>query len=69
MATTLPGSANAAPIFLVDGVNAIAIHNGVARIQFMRLNLEGKPETMVELAVPVPQVKSIVEAFMKASRT
>ena len=69
MATTFPPSASTAPTFLVDGVSAIAIHNGVARIQFMRLNLEGKPETSLELAVPVTQVKSIVEAFMKASRS
>jgi hypothetical protein len=55
--------------YLVDGVSAVAIHNGVARIQFMRLNVEGKPESAVELAVPVTQVKSIVEAFMKAQRT
>jgi len=56
------------PSYLVDGVSAVAIHNGVARIQFMRLNVEGKPEPSVELAVPVTQVKSLIEAFTKASR-
>ena len=54
--------------FLVDGVSAIAVHNGVARIQFMRLNVEGKPEPSLELAVPVPQVRSIMEAFQKAAK-
>ena len=56
------------PTFLVDGVSAIAVHNGVARIQFMRLNVEGKAEPSFELAVPVPQVRSIIEAFQKASK-
>jgi hypothetical protein len=59
-------SSNNADSYLVDGVSAIAVHNGVARLQFMRLNVEGKPEAVVELEVPVGQVKSIVEAFMKA---
>jgi hypothetical protein len=54
------------PIFLVDGVSSIALHNGVARIQFMRLNVEGKAEPVCELAVPGPQVRSIMEAFAKA---
>lgn len=54
--------------YLVDGVSAIAIHNGVARIQFMRLGVDGKPETSVELAVPVTQVRSIIEAFTKAAK-
>ena len=54
--------------FLVDGVSAIAVHNGVARIQFMRLSVEGKPEPSFELAVPVPQVRSIMEAFQKAAK-
>lgn len=57
------------PSYLVDGVSAVAIHNGVARIQFMRLNVEGKPEPSVELAVPVPQVRSLIDAFTKASRS
>ena len=29
------------PTLLVDGVSSIAIHNGVARVQFMRLGLDG----------------------------
>lgn len=55
--------------YLVDGVSAVAIHNGVARIQFMRLGVDGKPEPSVELAVPVVQVKSLIDAFVKASKT
>ena len=67
MATTQSGQ-SPCPAFLVDGVSAVAIHNGVARIQFMRLGVDGKPEPAVELAVPVPQVKSIIDAFTKASK-
>jgi len=54
--------------YLVDGVSALAIHNGVARIQFMRLNVEGRPEPTVDLAVPVAQLRSILEAFQKAAK-
>ena len=54
--------------YLVDGVSAVGIHNGVARVQFMRLNVDGKPEPTVELAVPVPQLRSILDAFVKVTR-
>ena len=57
------------PTFLVDGVSAIAVHNGVARIQFMRLNVEGNAEPAFELAVPAPQTRAILEAFVKATRS
>lgn len=56
------------PTFLVDGVSAVAVHNGVARIQFMRLNVEGHAEPAFQLAVPTPQTRAILEAFVKASR-
>ena len=56
------------PTYLVDGVSAVALHNGVARVQFMRLGVEGRPEPVCELAVPAPQVRSILEAFVKASK-
>lgn len=64
----MAAQSTAMPTYLVDGVSAIAVHNGVARIQFMRLNVDGKPEPNVELAVPVPQLKSIIEAFQKAAK-
>lgn len=53
--------------YLVDGVKAIAIHNGVVRIQFMRLGMDGKPENSVELHVPVASMKSVAEALKKAT--
>ena len=51
--------------YLVDGVSAIAIHNGVARIQFMRLSIDGKPVPTVEIQVPVLSVKSVIDALRK----
>ncbi|SDY70581.1 hypothetical protein [Nitrosomonas sp. Nm33] len=53
--------------FLIDGINTIAIHNGVVRIQFMRLGMDGKPEPNVQLHVPIIAMKSVVEAFRKAT--
>lgn len=53
--------------FLVDGVSTIAIHNGVVRVQFMRIGMNGKPVPSVELQVPVASMKSVAEAFKKAT--
>ncbi len=51
--------------FLVDGISAIAVHNGIARIEFMCLGIDGKPKPAVELQIPQATVKSITEAFKK----
>ena len=51
--------------YLVDGVSAIAIHNGVVRLQMMRLGLDGKPVHSHEMHVPLPAMKSIMEALRK----
>jgi hypothetical protein len=53
------------PVFLVDGVSNIAIHNGVARMQFMRLEVDGKAVPSHEVWVPLPAMKSILEALRK----
>lgn len=53
------------PTFLVDGVNAIAIHNGVARVQFMRLGVDGKPVNSHEMQLPLAAVKSLLDALRK----
>lgn len=52
---------------LVDGISAIAIHNGVARIQFMRLGLDGKATPTVEIDIPVSAVRSVIDALRKIS--
>lgn len=54
-------------VFLIDGVNSIAIHNGVVRIQFMRLSMEGKPEPSLQLHIPVTAMKSVADALKKAT--
>ncbi|BBL76541.1 hypothetical protein [Methylomagnum ishizawai] len=51
------------PSFLVDGIKTIAIHNDVARIQFMQLGNDGKPEDAMVLLVPLKQVGQISEAL------
>jgi hypothetical protein len=53
------------PTLLVDGVSAIAIHNGVARIQFMRIGLDGRPINSHEIMIPISAVTSIIEALQK----
>lgn len=53
------------PTLLVDGVSAIAIHNGVARVQFMRLGLDGNPTNSHEVLIPLGAVKSVVDALQK----
>ena len=51
----------------VDGINTLGIHNGVVRIQFMRLNTEGKAVPAVEINVPLSQMKALAETLMKAA--
>lgn len=53
------------PTFLVDGVQSIAINNGIARIMLMRLDITGKPTQNVELHIPMNQVASIAEALQR----
>ncbi|MBP7779913.1 MAG: hypothetical protein KA045_00040 [Burkholderiaceae bacterium] len=56
---------NSRDTYLVDGVSAIAIHNGVARLQFMRLGLDGKPVNSHEVHIPMPALKSVLDALRK----
>jgi hypothetical protein len=56
---------DAQPTLLVDGVSSIAIHNGVARVQFMRLDLDGRPTDSHEVMIPMGAVQSIIEALQK----
>ena len=53
------------PSILADGVNALAVHNGIARVQLMRLGIDGKPQPVVELGLPLSGIKSIIEALRK----
>ena len=51
--------------FMVDGIQSVAIHNGVARVLFMRLDTDGEPLPSVELNIPMNQVASITTALSK----
>jgi hypothetical protein len=53
--------------YLVDGISTIAIHNGVVRVQFMRLGMDGKPKPTIELQLPTTSLKSVLEALRKVS--
>ncbi|SMF94040.1 hypothetical protein SAMN02949497_1342 [Methylomagnum ishizawai] len=54
---------NPNPAFLVDGITTIAIHNDVARIQFMQLDQQGKPMDTVRLLIPTSQAQQIHQAI------
>jgi hypothetical protein len=48
---------------LADGINSIAIHNNIVRIEFMRIAMNGRPQPCIELQVPLDQIRSISEAL------
>ena len=49
----------------VDGIQTVGVHNGIARVQFMRLGADGKPVPTVELLIPVNQVTAISHGLSK----
>ena len=51
--------------YFVDGINSMAIHNGVVRIEFMRLETDGKPQSAVQLNVPINSIQSLIDALNK----
>ncbi len=51
--------------FLVDGVSAVAVHNGVGRVQFMQIGVDGKGKESIVLLVPLTSVKTILDALRK----
>jgi hypothetical protein len=54
--------------FPVDGISSLGIHNGVVRIQFMRLNTDGKAIPSVEINVPVSQIKTLADTLTSLTR-
>jgi hypothetical protein len=54
------------PAFPVDGISSLGIHNGVVRIQFIRLNTEGKAVPSVELNIPLSQLRTLAETLTKS---
>lgn len=49
--------------YLVDGIHSVSIHNGIARIVFMRLDTDGEALPSVELNIPMNQMPAISEAL------
>lgn len=47
----------------IDGIKSIGIHNGIVRINFMRLDAEGKDEVVLQLAFPHSQALTIAKAL------
>jgi len=43
------------PNFVVDGIQSISVHNGIARVLFMLLDVNGKPLPAAELNIPMNQ--------------
>lgn len=52
--------------FLIDGISAIAIYNGVARLKTFRFSAgpAGSVDS-IELSIPVSAIKQVVEALNK----
>lgn len=59
---------NDVPSYLIDGVQALAMHNGVARVMFMKMNMSGQPAPEVQLMIPLDQLQGIIEGLQKATK-
>ena len=56
------------PTIAVDGIQTVGVHNGVARVQFIRLAPDGKPVPAVELLIPVNQAMLIAQGIGKIGK-
>lgn len=56
------------PVVFCDTVQSAGVHNGVARISFIRLDAEGKSTPALDLIIPVGQVASLVKALQSVGR-
>lgn len=52
-------------IYLVDGVSAVAVHNGVGRVQFIQIGVDGAATESLQLLIPLNAVKTILDALRK----
>jgi hypothetical protein len=57
-----------APVIFCDTVQSLGVHNGVARISFIRLDSDGKPTPALEMLMPVGQAESFVRALHAVAR-
>lgn len=52
------------PAMLCDGVKAVGVHNGVARVVLIRLDVEtGNPFPAFELQISLTQVSTLIKAL------
>ena len=59
---------NESNVVVVDGIQTVGVHNGIARVQFMRLGADGRPAPAVELLIPVNQVSAIAQGLAKVGK-
>ncbi len=59
---------SAPPTVLIDGITSISTHNGVHRVVGFRLDPKGKPLEAVEIHVPGPALKALLEALRKVEK-
>jgi hypothetical protein len=51
------------PVIVCDAVRSMGVHNGVARITFIRLLPDGRPLPSLELLLPTATVAQIVKTL------
>ena len=59
---------NESNVVVVDGIQTVGVHNGIARVQFIRLGADGRPVPAVELLIPVNQASAIVQGLSKIGK-
>jgi hypothetical protein len=67
-ATPQAPTSQSVPVYPVDAISALGIHNGVVRIQFMRLSTEGNAIPTVELFLPISQMKSLADTLIRSAK-
>ncbi len=60
--------AQSAPVIFCDTVQSLAVHNGVVRISFIRLDADGKPMPALDLLLPQGQAENFVRALNALAR-
>jgi hypothetical protein len=56
------------PVIFCDAVQSVAVHNGIARISLIRLEMDGKPTAALELLIPVGQIAALMKALQSVVR-
>lgn len=56
------------PAVLCDTVQSVAVHNGIARITFVRLDAKNESHVVLELFMPVGQISCLAKAAQSAGR-